>query len=348
MAVEYKDYYKVLGVPREASDDDIRKAFRKLARKYHPDVARDKSGAETKFKEINEAYEVLSDPEKRRKYDQLGPDWEAGTAFRPPPGWTHRTHRTASPGDFADFDFQFGGTGFSDFFEQVFGSTARQARSGPGLNDAEPHSERGLDVEADLMVTLEEALKGSTRSISFRLGSPCDRCHGTGHLAHGPCPACHGSGQISRTQQYQVRIPKGVREGQRLRLAGRGQSGIGHGPAGDLFLRVRFARHPDFTVDGSNLLHTLLLAPWEAVLGTKVPVPTLDGSLNIKVPPGSQNGQRLRVRSQGLPLQNGSRGDLVVQLRIEVPAHCTEAERVLWQQLASDSSFNPRREDPPL
>jgi curved DNA-binding protein len=345
MALEYKDYYKILGVPRTAGDQDIRKAFRKLARQYHPDVARDKRVAEGKFKEINEAYEVLGDPAKRAKYDQLGPDWRTGPAFQTPPRSSHRAYQAHSPDDWREFEFQFGGTGFSDFFEQLFGARARHGSSHEFAEEFAPFSERGRDVEADLLVSLEEASRGSTRSISLNLRAPCSHCQGSGQIAHSPCASCHGSGQTSRSHQYQVRIPPGVREGQRLRLAGRGQEGAGHGPPGDLYLRVRFARHPDFTVDGDHLHYTLELAPWEAVLGTKITIPTLTGPVRIKVPPGSQNGQRLRVRSHGLPLKSGSRGDLLVQLRVEVPERISDAERALWQQLASHSSFQPRRSD---
>jgi curved DNA-binding protein len=346
MALEYKDYYKILGVPRKAGDEEIRKAFRKLARQYHPDVARDKKIAESKFKEINEAYEVLGDPQKRAKYDQLGADWESGARFRPPPGGSRRRARSSGAADFSDFEFQFGGTGFSDFFEQVFGAQAGRHRTWE--DDAEafaPFSERGQDVEADILVSLEEALQGSVRPISLQLRAPCARCRGSGQLNHNPCASCQGAGQTSRVDQYQVRIPPGVREGQRLRLAGRGQTGAGSGPAGDLFLRVRLARHPDFTVAGHDLQHTLEIAPWEAVLGAKVDVPTLSGSVSIIVPPSSKNGQRLRIRSHGLPLNGGGRGDLYVQLRIEVPGPVTESERVLWEKLARESHFNPRRSD---
>jgi curved DNA-binding protein len=346
MALEYKDYYKILGVPRTAGDDEIRKAFRKLARQYHPDVARDKKVAEGKFKEINEAYEVLGDPAKRAKYDQLGADWQAGAQFRTAPGGARRGARGGGVGDLRDFEFQFGGTGFSDFFEQLFGARAGRHRAWDEGEEFQPFAERGQDVESDILVSLEEALEGSVRTISLQLRAPCAHCRGTGQLAHSPCASCHGSGHTSRVDQYQVRIPPGVREGQRLRLAGRGQAGAGSGPAGDLFLRVRLARHPDFTVDGNHLQHTLELAPWEAVLGAKVNVPTLSGSISIKVPPGSQNGQRLRIRSHGLPVKGGARGDLYVQLRVEVPERVTESERALWEQLARQSSFSPRRSDP--
>jgi curved DNA-binding protein len=343
MALEYKDYYQTLGVPRSAGDDEIRKAFRKLARQYHPDVARDKKVAEGKFKEINEAYEVLGDPAKRAKYDQLGPNWQAGTQFRPPPGGFARGAPGSGFGEVRDFEFHFGGTGFSDFFEQLFGAKAGHSTPWTDREEFASFSERGQDVEADILVSLEEAIKGSIRSISLQLRAPCAQCRGSGQLAHNPCASCQGTGHTSRVEQYQVRIPAGVRAGQRLRLAGRGQAGAGSGPAGDLFLRVRLARHPDFTVDGNHLQHTLELTPWEAVLGAKVTVPTLGQPLSIKVPPGSQNGQRLRIRSQGLPLKDGTRGDLYVQLRVEVPDHVTESERTLWQQLARESRFNPRR-----
>jgi curved DNA-binding protein len=344
MALEYKDYYKILGVPPTAGEDQIRKAFRKLAREFHPDVARDKRVAEGKFKEINEAYEVLSDPAKRSKYDQLGADWQAANHSRSAPHAGYQGPPGSGFGQGQDFEFQFGGTGFSDFFEQIFG--ARAGSPHHVWNDSEDFtafSERGQDVEADILVSLEEALRGSVRTISLQIRGPCDRCHGSGRLARSPCPSCHGVGQTLRTDQIQVRIPPGVRHGQRLRLAGRGQAGAGKGTSGDLFLRVRLARHPDFVVDGDHLVYTLELAPWEAVLGVQVTVPTLAGPVSIKVPPGSQNGQRLRIRTQGLPLKGGERGDLHVQLRIEVPERISESERFLWQELAGKSPFNPRQ-----
>ncbi|MCL4179189.1 MAG: J domain-containing protein [Verrucomicrobia bacterium] len=339
MAVEYKDYYQALGVAPNASDDEIRKAFRKLARKYHPDVAKDKRGAEEKFKQINEAYEVLGDPAKRKKYDTLGSQWRDGSQFHPhhdpAPGAWHKTQQ----GDPAGFEFQFDGTGFSDFFEQFFGS---RAAGGQHPEDSTAFSERGQDVEADLMVTLEEAFHGATRPISLRLNSPCERCLGTGRVSVGPCPACNASGEVAHSENYQVKIPPGVRHGQRLRLPGRGRAGVGRGTAGDLYLRVRLAPHPDFQVEGNDLYHELELAPWEAVLGAAISVPTLTGPLQIKVPPGSQRGHRLRLRGHGLPLKSGGRGDFFVVLQIQPPARVSDEERSLWQQLAQRSHFNPR------
>jgi curved DNA-binding protein len=348
MAVQFKDYYEVLGVPRSASADDIKKAFRKLARQYHPDVAKTKKGAEEKFKEVNEAYEVLSDPEKRKKYDELGANWKQGAEFRPPPGWQGgarpgRGFPGGQPGDGVEFEFG-GTTGFSDFFEQLFGSRTRGGSpfGRRGGFEEEETAERGRDVEGDLMVTLEEAMRGSVRAVQLRRAVTCDNCGGTGEKNSRVCPVCGGSGQVAKTETYQVKIPPGVTAGQRLRVAGRGEAGTHGGVAGDLFLRVHLARHPDFEVDEHNLIYEAEVAPWEVVLGANISVPTLDGKVNIKIPPGTQNGQKLRVRGRGLPQRTGPAGDLIVVARIEVPEKISEPERKLWTQLAEGSSFKPR------
>jgi len=314
MPVQYKDYYETLGVPRGASEADIKKSFRKLARQYHPDVAKDKKRAEEKFKEINEAYEVLSDPEKRKKYDELGANWKSGAEFRPPPGWEggqqFRGRRGAGQG--AE-DFEFGGTGFSDFFEQIFGQMRGQRGGFSGFGNYDQESaERGRDVEGDIMVTLDEAAHGSIRTVTVR----------------------HGS----KNESHQVKIPAGVTEGQRLRIAGRGEHGSGGGQSGDLYLRVRLAKHPDFEVDGHNLVYEAELAPWESVLGTEISVPTLDGHVHIKIPAGTQTGQKLRVRDHGL----GKKGDLYVVTKVVVPSKISDDEKKLWEQLKSESKFNPR------
>jgi curved DNA-binding protein len=349
MAVQYRDYYEVLGVPRNASDADIKKAFRKLAREHHPDVAKNKKVAEEKFKEINEAYEVLGDPAKRKKYDELGPNWRSGAEFRPPPGWESfgggRAYTAHGPRG-EDFEFHFGGTGFSDFFEQMFGSTGNRGAGGfgrrGGVAEEDFATERGRDIEGDIMVTLEEATRGSVRSVSVKRGVPCEHCGGTGQRARHVCNVCGGTGQVAKSETYQVKIPAGVTEGQRLRVAGRGEAGLGGGKAGDLFLRVRLAKHPDFEVQDHNLIYQAELAPWEAVLGAEISVPTLNGRVNIRIPPGTQTGQKLRVRGRGLPQRNGSNGDLIVETRVEVPDRVSESERKLWEQLASESRFNPR------
>jgi curved DNA-binding protein len=325
MPVQYKDYYEILGVPRGAGDAEIKKAFRRLAREYHPDVAKDKKKAEEKFKEVNEAYEVLGDPEKRKKYDQLGANWKSGAEFRPPPGWENfgggqSFHGRGQGGE--EFEFHFGGTGFSDFFEQLFGSMGgRRAGFGRFSNAEEMETaERGRDIEGDILVTLDEAMHGAVRTVNVR----------------------HTVGSSVKTETHQVKIPPGVTEGQRLRIAGRGEAGSGGGVAGDLYLRVRLAKHPDFEVENHNLVYEAELAPWESVLGAEIPVPAPDGRVNIKIPPGTQSGQKLRVRGRGLPVRDGTRGDLLVVIRISVPAKISDAERKLWEQLSRESKFNPR------
>jgi curved DNA-binding protein len=312
MAVQFRDYYETLGVSKTANEDEIRSAFRKLARKYHPDVAKDKKTAEEKFKQINEAYEVLSDPEKRRKYDQLGENWNQPGGFQPPPQWGAGQpgggfHRGS--GENGGVEFEFGGTGFSDFFEAFFGGGRGRSAFG-GFGQRETMAERGSDVEADIMVTLEEALHGSTRQVSLRRA---------------------GS---TKTETYQVKIPRGVREGQRIRLAGQGEASERGGKSGDLFLRVRLARHPDFSVEGSDLVHEVKIAPWQAVLGDQLIVPTLEGNARLKLPSGTQGGQRFRLRERGLPGVSGQRGDLYVVVQIALPKKLTEREREIWEQLA--------------
>jgi curved DNA-binding protein len=317
MGVQYKDYYKTLGVPREASEIELKKSFRKLAREFHPDVAKDKKKAEEKFKEINEAYEVLGDPAKRKKYDELGADWQSGADFRPPPGRGPGGQSRSFRGG-RSTEFEFGGTGFSDFFEQIFGAHGRagtRGREGQGI-DPEDFAARGRDVQGDIMVTLDEVMHGSIRPVTVQ--------------------------QESRTETHQVKIPVGVVEGQRLRLAGRGEAGSSGGQAGDLFLRVRLARHPDFEVEEHNLIFEAALAPWEAVLGAEISVPTLTNPVNIKIPAGTQTGQKLRVRGRGLPDRSGGQGDLIVVARLEVPLRLTEEERELWTRLGRESKFDPR------
>jgi len=327
MPVEFQDYYTTLGVARDASDDDIKKAFRKLARKHHPDVAEDKSTAEAKFKEINEAYEVLSDPEKRRKYDQLGARWQdAG----PGPGYAHPGWD--SSGTDADAqNFHFTGTGFSDFFEQYFGGASHHGFTRPGRQpsqDPTARARRGADVEGDILVTLDEAMHGTTRPISLQTAN-----HQTGR---------------QETHSFQVRIPPGATDGRRIRVPAQGSPGIGGGPPGDLFLRIRHAAHPDFTTRDADLYHELPVAPWEAVLGTEVVVPTLDGSIKLRIPAGSENGQKLRVRHRGLPKgKTGERGDFFVTLDLRSPTSLSDEERALWEKLRSVATFHPRQSPTP-
>jgi len=325
MPVKFQDYYETLGVPRTATADEIKLAFRKLARIHHPDVAKDKVKGEAKFKEINEAYEVLSDPQKRRRYDELGANWQAdGQAPNGSGGGTRRGARSPE----GETDFEFGGTGFSDFFESFFsdrpGGFGSARRSRAGDEESENRFTRpGRDIEADLLVTLEEALQGSQRKVTLRR------------------PSLDGAAERANT--YQVRIPPGMREGQRIRLAGQGGPGHGGAPAGDLYLRIRFARHPDLRVQGDDIYCELELAPWEAVLGVKAKIPTLASAITLRVPAGTVAGTQLRVRSQGLPREDGSRGDLYATVQLQVPAAVSSEERALWEKLATTSSFNPRK-----
>ncbi len=326
MAVKFKDYYETLGVARAASPEEIKKAFRALARLHHPDVAKNKAKGEEKFKEINEAYEVLGDPEKRRRYDELGANWQDGGSGPFASGGVPRGRARAPQ---AGSDFEFGGTGFSDFFESFFGrggggsDTFRRSGGAPAYDeDGESFTQPGRDVEADILVALEEALRGSKRKVTLRR------------------PGADGGAE--RMDTYQVRIPPGVREGQRIRLAGQGSAGTGGGPAGDLYLRVRLARHPDLSVEGADLHFDLDLAPWEAVLGVQARIPTLDGTTSLKVPPGTASGSRLRLRGLGLPREDKTRGDLYATVRIQVPPTVSAEERGLWEKLAAASAFKPR------
>lgn len=344
MAIEFKDYYQILGVSRSASAEEIRKTFRKLARQFHPDVARNDTSAETQFKEVNEAYEVLGDPSKRKRYDALASEWRSGAGLRS--AWNPSANGAGRPGSQqgAGFEFRFGGTGFSDFFEQVFGAMGGRAR--PGF-ERQPENHRngpakGEDVESNIVVSLQEVLRGSTRPITIQRSRTCTRCQGAGHIYQLSCPNCHGAGQTKQIERYQMKIPPGVRGGQRLRLPGQGDPGLTRGTPGDLYLRVHFERHPDFRAEGEHLIYDLDVTPWEAVLGSHAIVPTLEGQLNVRVPPGSQNGQRLRLRGHGLPTKNAERGDLFAVLRIQVPVVIGDEERSLWQKLARTSPFRAR------
>ena len=326
MAVKFQDYYETLGVTRTATPEEIKQAFRGLARLYHPDVAKNKVTGEAKFKEINEAYEVLGDPEKRRRYDELGPVGGMNASGPDASGNGPRRRTAAASGR---PDFEFSGTGFSDFFESFFGGGREGFSSARGFTGAPDGTDPGFaqpggDIEADLLVTLEEVVQGSHRKVTLRR------------------PAL--GGEPERTNTYSVRIPAGLREGQRIRLAGQGGPGRGNAPAGDLYLRVRFARHPDLSVQGDDLHCDLDLAPWEAVLGIKAAIPALGAVLKLTVPPGTTAGTRLRVKGQGLPREDGPRGDLFATARIQTPAVVTEEERALWEKLAALSAFRPRAE----
>ncbi len=306
--MEFKDYYQILGIARDAPADDIKRAYRRLARKYHPDVSKE-ADAEERFKELNEAYEVLKDPEKRKAYDQLGANWKNGQNFQPPPEWED-LFRGGQPSGFSG-----SGGGFSDFFESLFG------RAG-GMGGAYAGS-RARDQQVRILISLEDAYQGASRSIQLQI------------------PEVSGNGQvISRTRTLQIRIPKGIREGQRIRLSG--QSGSG----GDLYLEVEFQPDPLFRIEDSNVLLELPLTPWEAALGTKVQVPTLGGPVDLKIPGGMQSGQKLRIRGRGMPARKAgeSDGDQFVVIQIVNPPKGTldDEARALLERLGQHIAFDPR------
>ncbi|MGJ8641105.1 MAG: DnaJ C-terminal domain-containing protein [Opitutaceae bacterium] len=322
MSSDYKDYYAVLGVDKTASQDEIKKGFRKLARKFHPDVTDsfNQAASDAKFKEANEAYEVLGDPEKRKRYDTLGANWQAGpqasgTGAHPSGGTT----RSAE-------EFNFSGTGFSDFFEHYFAGSEGARRGDFGHQDRAKRdfSRRGNDVEAEISVSFEELVRGANRDISLVKTDSATR--------------------KETTHRYQVKIPKGIKEGQRIRLAGQGGAGIGTGAAGDLFLRVRYLRHPFLRNENEKLYYDLELAPWEAVLGIAIDIRVLDATVKVKIPSYSQNRQQLRLRGLGLPDKTGVRGDLYINLLIELPKSADAEELKHWEALSSSSQFKPRVE----
>jgi DnaJ-class molecular chaperone len=335
MAVKFRDYYEVLGVGKTTTQDDIKTAYRKLARKHHPDVNPGDKSAEEKFKEVNEAYQVLGDADKREKDDQLGANWKSGEDFRPPPGWQ------GPQGAYGDASDLFGGAGghgnFSDFFESLFGG--RQAgRGGAGF------VMRGEDVETELTLSLEEAHRGVKRSITLQLTEVCPACRGSGATdGKTVCPSCGGSGAHRRAKSLEVTIPGGVRNGSVIRLAGQGGAGTNGAPAGDLFMRVRLQPHRSFNITGTDDVQIELpVAPWEAALGAKISVPTLDGSVEMNIPPGAQGGQRLRLRGQGLNRRGGGRGDEYVKIKIVIPPKLAPNEKELFEKLAAESRFNAR------
>jgi len=306
--VKYKDYYEILGVPRTASEDDIRKAYRKLARKYHPDVSKEKN-AEERFKEIGEAYETLKDKEKRAAYDQLG-QYRPGQEFRPPPGWENQ---------FGGFSFEDVGD-LSDLFAQ-FGGGSRRGRA----RGARGFSMPGQDYEVTAHVTLEDAARGTELAVDLSAPEP------------GP------DGTLRRVpKKIRVRVPKGATDGQRLRVPGKGGAGIGGGPPGDLYINVALMPHKLYKVVDHDLYLDLPVTPSEAVLGAEVEVPTLAGRVRVNVRPGSRAGQKLRLTGKGLPLPGGGNGDLYCVLQIVTPSVVSEREKTLYDELAKLSSFNPR------
>jgi DnaJ-class molecular chaperone len=331
MAVKFRDYYEVLGAPRTATAEEIKKRYRKLAHKHHPDVNPGDKTAEDRFKELNEAYEVLSDPEKRQRYDQLGQNWKGGAEFTPPPGWK------GAPVDFGEGEHSAGD--FSDFFESLFGGSRGTRARGGGAG----FSRRGSNVEAEISLTLEEAHRGVTRKFSLEGDAICADCGGSGSKNNNACASCRGRGSIHRPRALEVDVPPGVRDGSVIRLSGQGETGANGAPPGDLYLRVVLEPHRLFSIVGNDDLQIQLpVAPWEAALGAKIEVPTLDGPVNMTIPEGSFDGRKLRLRGQGLRRRQGGRGDQYLQLKIVIPLKLSAREKELFGELAAESKFNPR------
>lgn len=307
--MEYQDYYGILGVEKDASQADIQRAYRKLARQYHPDINKDPQ-AETKFKQIGEAYEVLKDPEKRAKYDQFGSAWKtARQTGAPPPGWEEFHFDFGGPGAGGGrgFDFGAGPSGFSSFFEMLFGGGRPGGWSTRGQQQTVPR--RGADYESRLRLSLEDLARGGKRQVT--LGDP----------------------ETGRSQMIEITVPKGIGPGQKMRLAGKGGPGANGGPRGDLLLEIELEPHPHFRVDGRDLLTTVDVPAWLAALGGEAEVPTLGGSSKIKLPGGSSSGRKIRLRGKGLPKTDGTRGDLYAEVRIVVPESLGEDEKRLFEKM---------------
>lgn len=330
MAVKFQDYYELLGVSRGASEKEIKSAYRKLARKWHPDLhpAAEKKEAEEKFKKINEAYEVLKDPDKRARYDRLGSRWKDGQDFQAPPDMEGMHFYTS--GDFTGGGFE--GGGFSDFFKTIFGSQGFSARPGSGRGSRHGPV-RGEDIESALELTIEEAYHGTNKSLRLRGGEVCPGCSGSGNTGQGFCPSCGGTGQISKEKTLEVKVPAGVSEGSRIRLKNQGGSGLLGGPAGDLYLKVRLLPHPVFKLVGSDIEVEALIRPEQALFGDKIPVKTLDGTVNVKVPAGSRSGNKLRLKNKGFLKKDKGRGHQYVKLLIDLPADLSAEEKELYKKL---------------
>ena len=338
MAVDFKDYYRILGVDRNADDKTIKSAYRRLARKHHPDVAKSKDATE-RFKEISEAYEVLSDPEKRRRYDSLGPDWQRYTQAPPggPPGGGFRVEYGGDAGDIG---------GFSDFFRSIFGDLGAHARRGSRsggirFDEGFERSARGADVEASVEISLDEAFHGARKTFAMDLEEPCGVCQGAGNIKGKPCAACGGGGWQRAHRQVDVKIPAGVKSGQRVRVSGEGTGA--RGARGDLYLSVTVASHPFFERKGDDVHLTLPITAPESALGTSIEVPTLRGKVSMKVPPATSSGRTFRLPGYGMPrLKGGGAGDQFVTVKIVMPSEVTPAERELYEKLRALRSDNPR------
>jgi len=332
MATTSHDYYQILGLPKSASADDIKKAYRRLARQVHPDLhsRAKKSEMEKKFKELNEAHEVLSDPDKRKKYDHYGTNWEQAEAYE-------QARRQAGSRGSGGPDASFGSEGFSDIFENLFKG---RGRTGSSRGFAVP----GEDLETEVHLTLAEVCTGVTKRVTLQEPVPCPICHGSGVFRGRPCLTCQGQGATLRPNTIEVRIPAGVQDGTRVRVAGKGQAGANGGKPGDLYLRVAIAPDHVFRRQGSDIHVSLPVFPWEAALGADVMAPTLTEPVRVKVPPGSRAESKLRLKGKGLPAAAGGHGDLFLTIQIVMPPSSTDEEHKLYSQLRAIAHPDPRAE----
>ncbi len=320
--MEFRDYYEVMGVARDATQDDIKRSYRKLARKHHPDVSKD-DDAEEKFKEVGEAYEVLKDPEKRAAYDQLGQNWKAGQDFQPPPGWDEGFEFSGGDGDGYT---GYGGSGnaqFSDFFRNLFGQGQAHSGFGGGQAGGQPFHMHGEDRHARISIDLRDSYTGVSRTITLHAPEVTN----DGHV-------------VTRDKTLNIKIPKGIRDGQKIRLAGQGGPGFGDGKAGDLFLEVEFKPDKQYRVEGADVYLNLPVTPWEATLGSKVMVPIPSGDIELKIPANSNQGSKMRLKGKGLPGKEP--GNLYVMLEIQLPPANTNAAKALYEKMAEEMPFNPR------
>lgn len=366
-----RDYYEVLGVSKTATQDELKKAYRKLARKYHPDLNKDNPEAAEKFKECNEAYSVLSDEQKRAQYDQFGPEAFENGGMGGGPG----------AGGFGGFG-GFGGSGMEDIFDMFFGGQGRGGRS----NNAGP--QRGADLRYDMEITFEEAAFGVEKEISLKRAErcehchgegaepgskvetcpechgsgyvrftqntmfgqmvnerPCSRCHGEGKIISNPCKECGGSGTVKKTKKLKVKIPAGVDNGSRLRVGGEGEAGLKGGPSGDLYVYLYVKPHKFFERDGTTVLCEVPINIVQATLGAEIKVPTLDGQVTMKVPEGTQPGKVMRLKGKGIPSLRGGRGDQLVRMKVVVPTKLTDKQKDALQKFADISKDNINPEE---
>ncbi|MGD1119894.1 MAG: DnaJ C-terminal domain-containing protein [Dehalococcoidales bacterium] len=322
------NFYDILGVKRDATDKDIKQAYRRMARKYHPDVNPGNKSAESRFKEINAAYEVLSDAEKRKKYDKYGDKWQYADQMDQA-AQQQAQYREYTSGDGSGFNFGGDSGGMDSIFEELFGG-GRSRGSG-----RRARAQQGQDLESQVEVTLEEAYNGTSRMINLQGEEPCKACGGTGQIQNVPCSVCRGAGVVATVNRLEVKIPAGVTSGSRVRISGKGQPGYGGGPSGDLYLNITVSPHPTFERQGDDLTTNLPVPLTVAVLGGEIQVPTLKGKLALKIPPETQNGRIFRLSGQGMPhLGSSVRGDLLARVNVILPTRLTEKEKELFRQLS--------------